>query len=55
MSLQCGRPGRIEDRVFRIGHMGDLAVLSLTGALTGGDMDCARPVSRTGKAAFRPR
>jgi alanine-glyoxylate transaminase/serine-glyoxylate transaminase/serine-pyruvate transaminase len=37
MSLGNGL-GRIEDRVFRIGHMGDLGVLSLTGALTGVEM-----------------
>jgi alanine-glyoxylate transaminase / serine-glyoxylate transaminase / serine-pyruvate transaminase len=37
MSLGNGL-GRIEDRVFRIGHMGDLGVLSLTGALTGVQM-----------------
>jgi alanine-glyoxylate transaminase/serine-glyoxylate transaminase/serine-pyruvate transaminase len=30
--------GRIEDRVFRIGHMGDLGVLSFTGTLTGVEM-----------------
>jgi len=30
--------GRIEDRVFRIGHMGDLGVLQLTGTLTGVEM-----------------
>ena len=37
MSLGNGL-GRIEDRVFRIGHMGDLGVLSFTGALTGVEM-----------------
>ncbi len=37
MSLGNGL-GRIEDRVFRIGHMGDLGVLSLTGSLTGVEM-----------------
>ncbi|HEY4042823.1 MAG TPA: serine--glyoxylate aminotransferase, partial [Rhodopila sp.] len=37
MSLGNGL-GRIEDRVFRIGHMGDLGVLSMTGALTGVEM-----------------
>ena len=37
MSLGNGL-GRIEDRVFRIGHMGDLGALSLTGALTGVEM-----------------
>jgi alanine-glyoxylate transaminase/serine-glyoxylate transaminase/serine-pyruvate transaminase len=37
MSLGNGL-GRIDDRVFRIGHMGDLGVLSLTGALTGVEM-----------------
>ncbi|HEX2943593.1 MAG TPA: aminotransferase class V-fold PLP-dependent enzyme, partial [Rhodopila sp.] len=37
MSLGNGL-GRIEDKVFRIGHMGDLGVLSLTGALTGVEM-----------------
>jgi alanine-glyoxylate transaminase / serine-glyoxylate transaminase / serine-pyruvate transaminase len=37
MSLGNGL-GRIEDRVFRIGHMGDMGVLSLTGALTGVEM-----------------
>ena len=37
MSLGNGL-GRIEDRVFRIGHMGDLGVLSLTGTLTGVEM-----------------
>ncbi len=30
--------GRIEDKVFRIGHMGDLGVLSFTGTLTGVEM-----------------
>jgi len=37
MSLGNGL-GRLEDRVFRIGHMGDLGVLQLTGALTGVEM-----------------
>lgn len=37
MSLGNGL-GRIENRVFRIGHMGDLGVLSLTGTLTGVEM-----------------
>jgi alanine-glyoxylate transaminase/serine-glyoxylate transaminase/serine-pyruvate transaminase len=37
MSLGNGL-GRIEDKVFRIGHMGDLGVLQLTGALTGVEM-----------------
>lgn len=37
MSLGNGL-GRIDDRVFRIGHMGDLGVLQLTGALTGVEM-----------------
>jgi alanine-glyoxylate transaminase/serine-glyoxylate transaminase/serine-pyruvate transaminase len=37
MSLGNGL-GRLEDRVFRIGHMGDLGVLSLTGALSGVEM-----------------
>jgi alanine-glyoxylate transaminase/serine-glyoxylate transaminase/serine-pyruvate transaminase len=37
MSLGNGL-GRIEDRVFRIGHMGDLGVLQLTGTLTGVEM-----------------
>jgi alanine-glyoxylate transaminase/serine-glyoxylate transaminase/serine-pyruvate transaminase len=37
MSLGNGL-GRLEDRVFRIGHMGDLGVLSFTGALTGVEM-----------------
>ncbi|PPQ30545.1 pyridoxal-phosphate-dependent aminotransferase family protein [Rhodopila globiformis] len=37
MSLGNGL-GRIEDRVFRIGHMGDLGVLSLIGALAGVEM-----------------
>jgi alanine-glyoxylate transaminase/serine-glyoxylate transaminase/serine-pyruvate transaminase len=37
MSLGNGL-GRMEDRVFRIGHMGDLGVLSLTGTLTGVEM-----------------
>ena len=37
MSLGNGL-GRIEDRVFRIGHMGDLGVLTLTGTLTGVEM-----------------
>jgi alanine-glyoxylate transaminase / serine-glyoxylate transaminase / serine-pyruvate transaminase len=37
MSLGNGL-GRIEDKVFRIGHMGDLGVLSLTGTLTGVEM-----------------
>ena len=30
--------GRIDDKVFRIGHMGDLGVLSFTGTLTGVEM-----------------
>ena len=30
--------GRMDDKVFRIGHMGDLGVLSLTGTLTGVEM-----------------
>jgi alanine-glyoxylate transaminase / serine-glyoxylate transaminase / serine-pyruvate transaminase len=37
MSLGNGL-GRIEDRVFRIGHMGDLGLLSFTGTLTGVEM-----------------
>lgn len=37
MSLGNGL-GRIEDRVFHIGHMGDLGVLQLTGTLTGVEM-----------------
>jgi alanine-glyoxylate transaminase/serine-glyoxylate transaminase/serine-pyruvate transaminase len=37
MSLGNGL-GRVEDKVFRIGHMGDLGVLSFTGALTGVEM-----------------
>ena len=40
MSLGNGL-GRIDDRVFRIGHMGDLGVLQLTGALTGVEMGLA--------------
>ena len=37
MSLGNGL-GRINDRVFRIGHMGDLGVLQLTGTLSGVEM-----------------
>ena len=37
MSLGNGL-GRVEDRVFRIGHMGDLGILSFTGTLTGVEM-----------------
>jgi alanine-glyoxylate transaminase / serine-glyoxylate transaminase / serine-pyruvate transaminase len=37
MSLGNGL-GRIEDRVFRIGHMGDLGVLQLMGTLSGVEM-----------------
>jgi len=37
MSLGNGL-GRVEDRVFRIGHMGDLGVLQLTGTLSGVEM-----------------
>ena len=37
MSLGNGL-GRLEDRVFRIGHMGDLGVLSFTGTLAGVEM-----------------
>jgi alanine-glyoxylate transaminase/serine-glyoxylate transaminase/serine-pyruvate transaminase len=37
MSLGNGL-GRVDDKVFRIGHMGDLGVLSLMGALTGVEM-----------------
>lgn len=37
MSLGNGL-GQVNDKVFRIGHMGDLGVLSLTGALTGVEM-----------------
>jgi alanine-glyoxylate transaminase / serine-glyoxylate transaminase / serine-pyruvate transaminase len=37
MSLGNGL-GRLDDKVFRIGHMGDLGVLSFTGALTGVEM-----------------
>jgi alanine-glyoxylate transaminase/serine-glyoxylate transaminase/serine-pyruvate transaminase len=37
MSLGNGL-GRIEDRVFRIGHMGDLGVLQLVGTLSGVEM-----------------
>jgi alanine-glyoxylate transaminase/serine-glyoxylate transaminase/serine-pyruvate transaminase len=37
MSLGNGL-GRLNDRVFRIGHMGDLGVLTFTGTLTGVEM-----------------
>jgi alanine-glyoxylate transaminase/serine-glyoxylate transaminase/serine-pyruvate transaminase len=37
MSLGNGL-GRLADRVFRIGHMGDLGVLSLAGTLAGVEM-----------------
>ena len=37
MSLGNGL-GQLEDRVFRIGHMGDLGVLSLIGAIAGVEM-----------------
>ncbi|HEY0181380.1 MAG TPA: aminotransferase class V-fold PLP-dependent enzyme [Rhodopila sp.] len=37
MSLGNGL-GRLDDRVFRVGHMGDLGVLSFTGTLTGVEM-----------------
>jgi alanine-glyoxylate transaminase/serine-glyoxylate transaminase/serine-pyruvate transaminase len=37
MSLGNGL-GRIEDKVFRIGHMGDLGVLQLAGTLAGVEM-----------------
>ena len=37
MSLGNGL-GRIEDRVFRIGHMGDLGPLQLMGTLSGVEM-----------------
>ena len=37
MSLGNGL-GRIEDRVFRIGHMGDLGDLQLAGTLAGVEM-----------------
>src|SRR5258708_36354057 len=37
MSLGNGL-GRIEDRVFRIGHMGDLGILQLMGTLSGVEM-----------------
>jgi alanine-glyoxylate transaminase/serine-glyoxylate transaminase/serine-pyruvate transaminase len=37
MSLGNGL-GRVDDRVFRIGHMGDLGVLQLTGTLSGVEM-----------------
>ena len=37
MSLGNGL-GRIDDRVFRVGHMGDLGVLQLTGTLSGVEM-----------------
>jgi alanine-glyoxylate transaminase / serine-glyoxylate transaminase / serine-pyruvate transaminase len=37
MSLGNGL-GRVEDRVFRIGHMGDLGILQLTGTLSGVEM-----------------
>jgi len=37
MSLGNGL-GRLDDRVFRIGHMGDLGVLSFTGTLSGVEM-----------------
>jgi alanine-glyoxylate transaminase/serine-glyoxylate transaminase/serine-pyruvate transaminase len=37
MSLGNGL-GRVEDKVFRIGHMGDLGVLQLTGTLSGVEM-----------------
>jgi len=37
MSLGNGL-GRVDDRVFRIGHMGDLGILQLTGTLSGVEM-----------------
>lgn len=37
MSLGNGL-GRVDDKVFRIGHMGDLGVLQLTGTLSGVEM-----------------
>ena len=37
MSLGNGL-GRVDDKLFRIGHMGDLSVLQLTGTLTGVEM-----------------
>ena len=54
MSLGNGL-GRIEDRVFRIGHMGDLGVLPLTGTLTGVEMGLRLPACRTRTAACRRR
>ena len=55
MSLGNGL-GRIEDRVFRIGHMGDLGVLQLTGTLAGVEMGLSRRRAfRTGRAACRRR
>ena len=53
MSLGNGL-GRIEDRVFRIGHMGDLGVLQLDRArLPAWSWGCAWPASRTRPVAHR--
>jgi alanine-glyoxylate transaminase/serine-glyoxylate transaminase/serine-pyruvate transaminase len=53
MSLGAGL-GRLANRVFRIGHLGDLGDLSLAGALCGVEMGLARagvPITRDGVSA----
>lgn len=53
MSLGAGL-GRLAGRVFRIGHLGDLGVLSLAGALCGVEMGLAQagvPIARDGVSA----
>ena len=53
MSLGAGL-GRLAGRVFRIGHLGDLGVLSMAGALCGVEMGLARagvPIARDGVSA----
>ena len=53
MSLGAGL-GRLAERVFRIGHLGDLGELSLAGALCGVEMGLAQagvPIARDGVSA----
>ncbi len=53
MSLGAGL-GRLAGRVFRIGHLGDLGVLSMAGTLCGVEMGLAQagvPIARAGVSA----
>jgi alanine-glyoxylate transaminase/serine-glyoxylate transaminase/serine-pyruvate transaminase len=52
MSLGNGL-GKLNDRVFRIGHLGDFNDLALMGTLSGVEMGCASPASPTSRKGAR--